>query len=768
MSDAQTPGRASDVEARERRPRVARTFLLLAFFASGASAIVCQVVWQRILTAHGGMDAHSTVTTVAAFMLGLGLGNLAGGALGDRLGPARCLAAYLLLEAGIAALAWSSPYLLYDLYGVLAPHLRGAWEKFAVELALLLLPTMLMGATLPVAARALVRTGAETAAVVGRLYGANTLGAACGGALMSGPLVLGRVGLSGALGLAAALNGLAAALVLATLVSSCLRWRSSGPAELRDAAPPAWTRPVFAWTALYALTGFISLSLETLWFRVLQVLLLGTTFTFPALLALFLLGLGSGSWAGGALAGRLHDPKASFLHVQFAIPQIGLLGPMLLFAVVRAMGLPGFGARWAIAALVVAPPAFLMGASFPILERVVARDVETLGRHTGALLFANTAGAFVGVTLTGLLLLDRLGTPRTLAALAALGFSFELAAWHRAGRTRAATWRLAAAGLVVAALVGLHPAPRPFWAALHASEQRSFHAREDDTCVAALKLEATEEGVQGQIAANGKWQNPYPFFAFHMNLGLLPALIAERPERALVIGLGIGSTAVTQAAEPRIRSLDVVEICSGEERLLREHLRGLPEFDRLFGDPRARFHVADGRRFLLLAEERFDLIVTDTLLPAWSGSGSLYSADFYRLAAARLAPGGMLAQWMATPRTTNTAASVFPHVVKLRGPSLRSGILLMSQDPIHVDSRRVLLDLERLGPRLSRREAAVARRALSLLEVSRVREGGPPPLAPDGINTDLFPRDEYSDNWLLRQIWRARPAPPEDDADPPR
>jgi len=734
---------------------VLRVLLLLAFFASGASAIVCQVAWQRILMTHGGMDTHSTMTTVAAFMLGLGVGNLVGGALGDRLRPGRCFAAYLVLEMAIASCAWLSPYLLYDVYGGFAPRLDGAWEKFAVELGLLFVPTLLMGATLPVAARALVRSGAESASVVGRLYGANTLGAACGGVLMSGPFLLGRVGIAGALQFAGGLNALAALLVGATFWLRRSRPEVARPPDGAEAAPQAWNRSTLAWTALYALTGFISLSLETLWFRVLQVLLLGTTFTFPALLALFLAGLGSGAWAGGMVAGRLRDPKRTFLHIQFAIPQIGLLGPSLLFLGVQAFGLPGFAARWAIAALVVVPAAFLMGAAFPILQSVVSRDVGTLGRRTGALLFANTLGAFVGVTLTGLLLLDRLGTPRTLAALAALAFSFELAAWLRSGRS---AWpALACSGLVVVGLVAFHPDPLRFWAALHAVPESQFHVSEDSTCVAAFNLEPAARGaVQGQIAANGKWQNPYPFFAFHMNLGLLPALLAEHPTRSLVIGLGVGSTASTQAAEPRIRSLDVVEICSGEERLLRTYLGRLPEFDRLFGDSRARFHVADGRRFLLLAPERFDLIVTDTLIPAWSGSGSLYSSEFYRLVSSRLAPGGLLAQWMATLRTADTATSVFPYVTKLRGPSLRSGVLLMSHDPIRIDRQRALADLEKLQPRLTPREFLVARRTLRELEVVTLRDGGPVRALPGGINTDLFPRDEYSENWLLNQLAKGR------------
>ncbi len=150
------------------------------------------------------------------------------------------------------------------------------------------------------------------------------------------------------------------------------------------------------------------------------------------------------------------------------------------------------------------------------------------------------------------------------------------------------------------------------------------------------------------------------------------------------------------------------------------------------------------------------MIVTDTLLPAWSGSGSLYSSEFYRLVSSRLAPGGLLAQWMATLRTADTASSVFPYVTKLRGASLRSGVLLMSNDPIRVDRKRALDDLEQLRPRLTPREFAVARRTLLVLEVVTLRDGGPAPAASAGINTDLFPRDEYSENWLLDQISKGR------------
>ncbi|MGH9267024.1 MAG: fused MFS/spermidine synthase, partial [Acidimicrobiales bacterium] len=194
-------------------PGWARAVLVVLFAVTGFSALTLQVVWQRVISMHGGVDLFSITTVVASFLGGLGIGSLAGGALADRLGPRRSLVAFAAANAAIAAFAFASLWLFYDLYGALVPSLGGLGPSFAFHFALLIVPTTLMGLSLPLISRGVVAGAAEIAPMVGRLYATNTVGAAAGAAV-SGWWMLGTLGFTATVRVAAALNLVAAALIL--------------------------------------------------------------------------------------------------------------------------------------------------------------------------------------------------------------------------------------------------------------------------------------------------------------------------------------------------------------------------------------------------------------------------------------------------------------------------------------------------------------------------------------------------------------------------
>ncbi|HEY8149722.1 MAG TPA: fused MFS/spermidine synthase, partial [Vicinamibacteria bacterium] len=266
-----------------------------AFFLSGAAALIYQVTWQRLLALHSGVGIYSVAMIVAAFMVGLGLGSHVGGVLSVRLAPRTALLAFAALELAIGLFGLASGHLYYDwLYlraGVLyAPPWRAAILHF-VSLAL---PTILMGMSLPLLVRAMVRDAPHAARTIGLLYGVNVLGA-CAGALVT-PWVLVRFyGIREALLVAGAANLLAACIGLTAGV-----FRSLGSEFLaRDLLPE---RPVpvtlrlSAWAALFALSGFCALSLEIVWFRIIDVAVKSTAFTFGTVLAVYLLGLAVGTF----------------------------------------------------------------------------------------------------------------------------------------------------------------------------------------------------------------------------------------------------------------------------------------------------------------------------------------------------------------------------------------------------------------------------------------------------------------------------------------
>ena len=188
--------------------------LVLALFAlTGFSALCLQVVWQRVISIHGGVDLFSSATVVAAFMAGLGLGNLLGGALADRIGARRSILAFAVANLGIGLFGWASIAIFYDGYRALAEHIQSLPAAFAFHFVLLVVPTTLMGLSLPLLSRGVVRHVREAASVVSRLYAANTRGAAAGAAV-GGWLLLGNLGFDGTVRLASTLNLLAAAAVL--------------------------------------------------------------------------------------------------------------------------------------------------------------------------------------------------------------------------------------------------------------------------------------------------------------------------------------------------------------------------------------------------------------------------------------------------------------------------------------------------------------------------------------------------------------------------
>jgi spermidine synthase/MFS family permease len=731
-------------------PRLIFMTASLGFLLSGMSAIMSQICWGRILTVLSGIDALSATTVVAAFMAGLGLGNLIGGRVGDWLSPRQCVAGYAAVEIATAALIWHSPYLLYDVYGRLAPHLEWLPIKFTVEVALFLLPTLLMGATLPILARGLVRSVPDIAPRVGRLYGVNTFGAALGGVLLSGPWLLGHVGIAGMLRLAATLNLAAGALMLYPLIVllNHRRFEVSTPSSAEKSRGMTAGEPSpYTLFAIYALSGFIALSLEVLWFRMLQALLVANTYTFALLLSFYLGGIALGAEVGSLLVSRVSRPARVFFSLQFGACQWGLLGPFLVWIHLNSSGTasmrPGsvfpaeLGNPYMLIAFIILPATIMMGASFPFIQKMVSRDLPTLARRTGALLFANTIGAFLGCALTGLVFLEVLGTWHALLGLCFLALLFPMMETVVSPMAQGYRLRPRMLGFALVPLLFLLVLPQTnrLWAAFYRIGPEEFYSVEDRTGIVALKLLDKTSNTATIAQGGGFWQGTFPFDGFHLTLGLLPLFVHENPRSSLAIGLGIGSTPSAMAADSQLQKLEVVELFGGEETLLRKWLGNKPEYSRLFDNHRARVIIDDGRRYLLHQKGLYDVIVSDPTITWWACGVCLYTQEFYQLLLSRLNPGGLVAQWIPTERTAATAASVFPHVKAFHGPGFLGGIMLLSDQPIVFDLDKALARLNQTT--LQPGERLLVERMLLNAQTHQISAQEIP------VNQDLFPWDEY-------------------------
>lgn len=729
----------------------------IAFFLSGAAALVYQVVWQRILTLHTGVGVVSVALIVAAFMAGLGLGSHAGGVLSARVSPRRALRLFALLEVAVGLFAAVSCRLYYDGLGAVASGLyRTTAGTAAAHFAAFLVPTALMGMSLPFLVRATVRESASAPRVIGLLYGVNVLGAAAG-ALVAPWVLLRLLGMEGA-ALVGSVANLAAGLAALAVGSA----RPAGAGERAVAAPgpaspPAGSREGrFAlWLGLYALSGLLALALEVIWFRLIDIGVKSTAFTFGTVLSIYLLGLGMGSLVGGRRAARLEHPLAAFLDYQLTLLTCAGLAVALLAALPpeapvyrwffdywRQDAFFQIGTDWDAGALLrlyallplllYGAPTLLMGLSFGALQRAVQDDPTTSGRKVGYLQAANIAGCAVGSLLTGLVLLDRLGTASALRLLLGTGLVvFLLVRACTIGLSRGLFARLALAAVALAAL----PSNEGLWKRLHGvTESRPPSFIGEDSSAVSVIVPGVAHGWR--ISVNGLPHSWLPFEGIHTLLGAVPAIVHAAPVDVAVIGLGSGETAWAVACRPETRRVEVFEIAAAQAGLLRGVVAfaPFPDLRALLGDPRVRMQVADGRQALLRSDSRYDLIQVDAVHRTSAGSGNLYSFEFFRLCASRLKPGGLVCSQKPGRRVGLTFAEAFAHTLDF------GNLIVGSNDPLPVD-------LASWDARLAQAEAASYFTAEVAAGIrARLREARPAwrnPGARIGLNRDLFPRDEF-------------------------
>jgi hypothetical protein len=725
--------------------------LAAAFFASGFAALLCQIVWQRMLGVFAGSDTVSAALVVGAFLMGLGIGSILGARFADRLTPARALAGFALCEAGVAAFALLSKVFLYDFLAVdLAGVVDSAPAVFALCFAGLVLPTTLMGASLPLLARAVATSLDTVAERVGRLYGLNTLGAGLG-ALAGGWLLVGNLGFVGTLALAAGLDLVAAAIALSLLPA--LRGQAAPQPAPRAAAAAEPYGGLGLWCLLVFLSGYVIVALEIVWVRLMGQVGQYHAYLFPTVLGIFLLADGAGMAVAARMLRRIRDPRPAFFLTQsagFALGAALILGlwlalpywPLNGLTTVDAMRLRGNALLTTIVltVIVVGPPSFLIGMTFPFVQRAVQQDLASVGARVGWVQLANIAGNAAGSIGTGIVTLHLLGTAGTLALLAALSLVLLGIRFWRDGARRPLELAAAAACLL---LLLATPGNAEFWRRVHAERPGQVVAFAEDRSGVAFFRDDNRpgEGPHGPFFIQGFSQGRVPFLPIHQFLGAVGPLLHPDPRQVLAIGIGSGGTPWAAGVSPATERVRAIELVGPVIEALREVAERHPQgpIARMFADPRWQLEYGDGRRALARGEERYDIIQADAILPEGSHSGLLYSREFLEQVKRRLAPGGIYVQWAPTARTVETFAAVFPYSV-LMMPGM---VLIGSESPIPFDPETLARRLE---------EPAV---------VAHFRHGNPapfdframfrdPPLlwAPhtprrEAPLTDVFPRDEF-------------------------
>jgi len=725
--------------------RVRRSVLFGLFFLSGAAALVYQTAWHRLLGLFAGADTIAAALVVGAFLLGLGIGSLAAGLLADRLSRRAALLAFALCEVGIAAFAVASPWLYYDvIYRELLPLSSSRGVIFAVVFAGLLWPTFLMGCSLPFLSKAVVREIAGSAKLIGWLYGLNTLGAGVG-AFVGGWYLIGTFGFDKAVYVGAALN-------LVVALGGLLLARGLG---MTDAKTPSTARVkdsdggvVWRWSLLVFISGFLIVALQIVWYRLIGVLLQSNGYSFSLVLSVFLLGDAAGLLVGARTIDRIADPRRFFFLMQGIATALALAGAWFVYWAIGMgilpatfvdhdvmSGRPGDTALIMILLLIVVLPAsFIMGFSFPVVQKAVQRDIDRLGQRVGLVQLANIVGNSAGSLVAGLLLLDLFGTAGTLMLLVAIGLGF---AALQIVTSPGARWAYPPALLLILGLV-FFPPDHDFWKRLHGLTTQHSIVAEDKTGSSLLKMANPEDG---KLYIQGHSQSRLPFDTVHVFLGAIGPLTHPAPKRVLVIGSGTGGTPFAAGLHPATERVRVVEIVAPVIDTLRRYLDrgGKSGVDSLLTNLKFEVVVADGRHSLALDPTKYDVIEADAILPKTGLSGLLNSQEFFRQVQSKLAPGGIYVQWAPTERTVETFRSVFPYVTMVHPALLGSnrpipyardkilGLLLRPEIDIHLTSARV--------------DRAELLKWFEDKKIEVLNDGRTVPAT--SPNTDFFPRDEY-------------------------
>jgi spermidine synthase len=635
-------------------------WLLILFAGSGCSALIYEIVWYQLLQLVIGSTAISLGVLLATFMGGLCIGSLLLPRYIASRKPMHPLRAYGLIELGIGAfgiLELALMPLVDTIYASAVAHGMPSILFRAVVCAVCLLPpTILMGASLPAIAQ-WIKSTRRGVSWMGLLYGGNTAGAVFG-CLLAGFYLL-RVSDMVTTTLVAASINLVVALFSLSLSK---RTPSHGEAMETEGEPKRAPASANVWPVYLtiALSGATALGAEVVWTRLLGLMLGATVYTFSIILAVFLIGIGIGSWVG-AIAARGSKPAAAL-----GWCQLFLVAAVAWTAFMIAKSVPWWPVNplissdpwytfqidmvrviWAIL-----PATLLWGASFPLALAAAAGAEDDSAGLVGRIYAANTGGAILGALVFTLILIPWIGTQgaeQTLIALAAVSGLVVLGPLVWRGRTAMGAIALAAA-MVAAGYLASNVSTVP--------PELVAYGRRMMTSLGRSKILYVGEGINSSIAIS-RWDDGA--YQFHVSgkveastesydmrlqrlLGHMPALFHPDPKSVLIVGFGAGVTAGSFVVHPTIKRIAICEMEPLIPPIATQYFG--PQNYYVKNDPRTQIYYDDARHFVLTTPEHFDIITSDPIHPWVKGSATLYSKEYFELVKEHLNSGGVVTQWV--------------------------------------------------------------------------------------------------------------------------
>ncbi|MBV8049703.1 MAG: fused MFS/spermidine synthase [Acidobacteriaceae bacterium] len=678
---ATAPARASDRTLLSSSSRIAARWWYAFFFVSGFPALLYQIVWERALFTLYGVNIESVTMVVTAFMLGLGLGSLLGGAISRRRD-------WPLLRIFAAA------ELLIGSYGLLSLRLFHWAANFnagspplqtgLTALALVAFPTGLMGATLPILVSYTVRLSHEVGTSVSALYAANTFGSAVA-CFCAGLFLMRWLGQAHTVAIAAILNLLVGAAVMAwsSITQSPSESRTAVPASpMLDSESPLGRISFVLALVISGTAGFIALAYEIVWYRLFAFTTGGLAKSFAFLLGAYLAGIAGGSLLTNYAFQRVKTGR-SFIRVLITTI-VGanvlsfLVAPFLSFMVVRASYM------WSLP--VIGFAAACLGALFPLLCHIAVAPDECVGARLSYLYLSNIIGSALGSYVTGFLLMEVLPLRQVTMVLAILGLGLGAVILLNAQLTRRAFILSATAIFATALCVVQFSAPL-------------FHHMYERMLLKGRYLPSAEFGsvVENRSGVVAVTQNGIVFGGgiydgrFNVNLindtnGLeRPFALSyfhPDPQEVLMIGLSSGSWAQVIANHPQVKHLTIVEINPGYLPLIAHH----DEVASLLQNPKVKINIDDGRRWLIRNPERkFDVVIFNSTFHWRSNASNLLSVEFLNLVRRHLEPGGVhFYNTTESNEVMATGVKVFPFGMRL------ANFMIVSDQALDLNAERWL------------------------------------------------------------------------------
>ena len=717
MPPASSTATANPPAAGRRSFSVFYGAIYLLFFISGMTGLVYEITWTRMFVFVFGNTTYAVSAVLSAFMAGLALGSVLFGHFVDTRNNA--LKIYALLELGIGLSALGVPLALQALdvlYALIYQQLSASvWALTAIRtvlsLALLLIPTSLMGATLPVLSKFVVERTGQVPQRVGLLYALNTLGAALG-CFATGLFLLEYLGVQGSSNLAVAGNfALAFAFALCARVEKpAAPGRTATPEVPAEKAGPVFDRRYLNLIlAAAALAGFTSLGYEVLWTRLLVFKLKTTTYAFTIMLTTFLAGIGLGSALLAGLErgfGTGSYPRV-FGFIQAVIGLCGLASILLFGEIDRLFG--SWALTWSgrvieqmlVAGLIMFIPTLLMGAAFPVVSRIYTRHVRKVGASIGDVYSINTLGSVLGASITGFFLVRMLGTQNSLILMALLNLLIATAVLsfdphHMQVKRRIRPFAPVLLFWIVAILTTV-AIPRDLLFQFYNSGEKELDSQ--------VEILHAVEGIGGVTTIHQLPNGERVISAGSVNVAgtsltlrstqklqaHIPMLVHPGPEEVLQIGFGSGETAHILTSYP-IRRLDVAEISQGVVDAASMYFRDINQ--NVTADPKFKVFVMDGANYLRVTDRRYDVIMNDSIWPFYAGNSGLYTREHFLAGREHLRPGGLMTSWLplamrleSFKTILKTFHSVFPHFSVWVNTTHynKHALLIGSVEPLQID-----------------------------------------------------------------------------------